>query len=56
MVKKLTDEFQEVVSSAIEKYTQDLTQLARENKLDPVIGREEELATSYANIISPNKE
>ena len=41
--EKITDEFQEVGASAIEKYTQDLTQLAKENKLDPVIGREEEL-------------
>jgi len=41
--EKITDEFQEVGVSAIEKYTQDLTQLAKENKLDPVIGREEEL-------------
>ncbi|HUW43744.1 MAG TPA: AAA family ATPase [Bacillota bacterium] len=41
--EKITDEFQEVGANAIEKYTQDLTELARENKLDPVIGREEEL-------------
>ncbi|MDD5760458.1 MAG: AAA family ATPase [Candidatus Pacebacteria bacterium] len=40
--EKIVDEFQEV-GTAIEKYTQDLTQLAEENKLDPVIGREEEL-------------
>jgi ATP-dependent Clp protease ATP-binding subunit ClpB len=41
--EKITDEFQEIGANAIEKYTQDLTELARENKLDPVIGREEEL-------------
>jgi len=41
--EKITDEFQEVGASAIEKYTQDLTQLAKEDKLDPLIGREEEL-------------
>lgn len=41
--EKITDEFQEIGVNAIEKYTQDLTELARENKLDPVIGREEEL-------------
>ena len=40
--EKIVDEFQEA-GTAIEKYTQDLTQLAEENKLDPVIGREEEL-------------
>lgn len=41
--EKIDDEFQETKTSILEKYTQDLTQLARENKLDPVIGREEEL-------------
>lgn len=40
--EKILDEFQEV-GTAIEKYTQDLTKLAEEHKLDPVIGREEEL-------------
>ncbi len=40
--EKIIDEFQEV-GTAIEKYTQDLTKLAEEHKLDPVIGREEEL-------------
>lgn len=41
--EKITDEFQEVGANAIDKYTQDLTELAKKNKLDPVIGREEEL-------------
>ena len=40
--EKIVDEFQEA-GTAIEKYTQDLTKLAEEDKLDPVIGREEEL-------------
>lgn len=40
--EKIVDEFQEA-GTAIEKYTQDLTKLAAEDKLDPVIGREEEL-------------
>jgi len=39
----ITDEFQELKENSLEKYTQDLTQLAKENKLDPVIGRENEL-------------
>ena len=39
----ITEEYQELGKSALEKYTQDLTQLAKENKLDPVIGREKEL-------------
>ncbi|HOK17255.1 MAG TPA: AAA family ATPase [Candidatus Paceibacterota bacterium] len=41
--EKITDEFQELGENNLEKYTQDLTQLAREDKLDPVIGRENEL-------------
>jgi len=40
--EKIVDEFQEI-GTAIEKYTQDLTKLAAEDKLDPVIGREGEL-------------
>jgi len=41
--EKVTEEFQEVGKSSLEKYSRDLTQLAQENKLDPVIGREKEL-------------
>ncbi|MDQ5883079.1 MAG: ATP-dependent Clp protease ATP-binding subunit ClpB [Patescibacteria group bacterium] len=41
--EKITDEFQETSGSILEKYSQDLVALAKENKLDPVIGREEEL-------------
>ncbi len=41
--EKITDEFQELKENSLEKYTQDLTKLAREGKLDPVIGRENEL-------------
>jgi len=41
--EKITDEFQEASGSILEKYSQDLVALAKENKLDPVIGREEEL-------------
>jgi len=40
---KITDEFQETKEDVLEKYTQDLTKLAEEGKLDPVIGRENEL-------------
>ena len=32
--------------SALEQYSRDLTALAREGKLDPVIGREEEIGTN----------
>lgn len=41
--EKITDEFQELKENNLEKYTQDLTKMAEENKLDPVIGRENEL-------------
>ena len=41
--EKVTDEFQEPSGNILEKYSQDLVELAKENKLDPVIGREEEL-------------
>lgn len=41
--EKITDEFQELKENSLEKYTQDLTKLAKEDKLDPVIGRENEL-------------
>ena len=41
--EKVTEEFQELGKNALEKYSRDLTKLAQENKLDPVIGREKEL-------------
>ena len=41
--EKITDEFQEPSGKLLEKYSQNLIILAKENKLDPVIGREEEL-------------
>ena len=41
--EKITDEFQEPTGKLLDKYSQDLVELAKQNKLDPVIGREEEL-------------
>ena len=41
--EKITDEFQGPTGTILDKYSYDLVQMARENKLDPVIGREEEL-------------
>lgn len=41
--ERIVDEYQEVGVSAIDKYTQDLTEMAKEHKLDPIIGREEEI-------------
>ena len=37
------DEVQETPQQAIEKYTTDFTKLAADGKLDPVIGRDEEI-------------
>jgi ATP-dependent Clp protease ATP-binding subunit ClpB len=39
----VTDESPEEKYQTLEKYTRDLTALARTNKLDPIIGREEEI-------------
>ena len=41
--QRVTDQNPEEKYQALEKYGRDLTQLARQNKLDPVIGRDEEI-------------
>ncbi|MFA6511933.1 MAG: ATP-dependent chaperone ClpB [Patescibacteria group bacterium] len=41
--KKITDQNPEATMNALEKYGQDLTQLARNGKIDPIIGRDEEI-------------
>ncbi|MEY2985186.1 MAG: ClpB protein [Cyanobacteriota bacterium] len=41
--QKVTDQTPEGKYESLEKYGRDLTQLAREGKLDPVIGRDEEV-------------
>ena len=41
--KKVESETQEASYKVLEKFTTDLTQLAQKGKLDPVIGREEEI-------------
>ncbi|MCX8124849.1 MAG: ATP-dependent chaperone ClpB [Spirochaetes bacterium] len=41
--KRVTDESAEDKYNALERYGRDLTTLARANKLDPVIGRDEEI-------------
>lgn len=40
---KITDQNAEENFQALEKYAQDLTELARKGKLDPVIGRDDEI-------------
>jgi ATP-dependent Clp protease ATP-binding subunit ClpB len=41
--QKVTDQNPEGKYEALEKYGRDLTELAREGKLDPVIGRDDEI-------------
>jgi ATP-dependent Clp protease ATP-binding subunit ClpB len=41
--QRVTSQDPETTYEALEKYARDLTQLAREGKLDPVIGRDEEI-------------
>jgi len=41
--QRVTDQNPEGKYQALERYGRDLTQLARENKVDPVIGRDEEI-------------
>ena len=41
--RTVTDRQEEAKYQALEKYGRDLTQLARQHKLDPVIGRDEEI-------------
>jgi ATP-dependent Clp protease ATP-binding subunit ClpB len=44
--ERITDENPEAKFQALEKFTRDLTDLARKGKLDPVIGRDEEIRRS----------
>ncbi|HQI38766.1 MAG TPA: ATP-dependent chaperone ClpB, partial [Spirochaetota bacterium] len=41
--KRVTDESAEDKYNALERFGRDLTKLARQNKLDPVVGRDEEI-------------
>ena len=41
--QRVTSQNPEATYEALEKYGRDLTELAREGKLDPVIGRDEEI-------------
>jgi ATP-dependent Clp protease ATP-binding subunit ClpB len=42
-MKNISQEMKEEEKSALERFTVDLTQLAKEGKLDPVVGREREI-------------
>jgi len=41
--QRVTSQNPEATYEALEKYARDLTELARRSKLDPVIGRDEEI-------------
>ena len=47
------DDLQESPQQAIEKYTTDFTKLAADGKLDPVIGRDEEIRRSIQVLGKP---
>ncbi len=53
---QVTDEGAENRYQALEKYSRDLTQLAREDKLDPVIGRDTEIRARHPNPQPPHQE
>jgi ATP-dependent Clp protease ATP-binding subunit ClpB len=44
--QRVTDEAPEAKYKALEKYSRDLTEMARQGKLDPVIGRDKEIRRS----------
>ena len=49
---KITDQNAEDNFQALEKYAQDLTDLARKGKLDPVIGRDDEIRRDDSDFIA----
>lgn len=52
---RITDPGSERLYQSLEKYSVDLTALAREGKLDPVIGRDEEIARAMQTLIRRTK-
>ncbi|MEN2998373.1 MAG: ATP-dependent chaperone ClpB [Brevinematia bacterium] len=53
--KKVTDETPEEKYNALQKYTRDLTELARVGKLDPVIGRDAEIRRAMQILLRRTK-
>ena len=51
--QRVTSQNPEATYEALEKYARDLTELARKSKLDPVIGRDEEIRRVMPAITSP---
>ena len=52
--QKVTDQNPEAKYQALERYARDLTDLARRGKLDPVIGRDEEIREEHSIRLSPS--
>ena len=53
--EKITSKSADELMEALQKYTIDITALAKENKLDPVIGREEQIARMMQILIRKTK-
>ncbi len=53
---RVTDQSPEEKYQALERYTRNLTEEARKGKLDPVIGRDEEIRRVHAGALPPDQE
>jgi ATP-dependent Clp protease ATP-binding subunit ClpB len=53
--QRVTSQDPETTYEALEKYARDLTELAREGKLDPVIGRDEEIRRTIQVLVRRTK-
>ena len=53
--QRVTDQNPEGKFQALEKYAKDLTELARKGKLDPVIGRDEEIRRVVQVLSAPDE-
>ena len=54
--QRVTDQNPEAKYQALERYAKDLTELARQGKLDPVIGRDEEVRRVVQVLVAPHQE
>ena len=52
---KVTDQNAEATYNALNKYARNLNEYAESGKLDPVIGRDEEIRRVYTNTIAPHQ-
>ena len=53
---RVTDQNPEEKYQAIKRYSRDLTEEARKGKLDPVIGRDDEIRQGHSGPLSQDKE